>query len=415
MAMLMRKPGFSVIVGVFSLLAVIAAACPGGSGVVTTLSDVVKASDSLSDPPGSCVAHDMQYPIPDGKKWYPLSVTTAHANKACPQRNQEMVELRGWVHGVDGHTLGSETDCNAADPDWHINLEVDTAWATQHGIDLNTLFRVGNLYQFPLNTSYSGSAVYHADATPLIHLEIWGWEPAKHPNGTAPKDWKTISDWTHGKDTSTNCPTVLWPYNPRHPFDTDLTEGNYVRVVGSLVTDASHNMAPAWNKGFPDVEGYPEDTYKTEAQKVFGGESQAYYDSEDAPARWTEVHPPDLIVALPDPGHTDTVRGVALFAGGCVIGPCGTQIIDEDLFPPAPCAGSTPTLRYEELVGRASGETVFSSIIEGSGTPDQVYSGAKIAQSMDHIHVKVAIQGSDEIAGRKDGRFKAIYRVYCAG
>src|SRR5260370_30072248 len=72
--------------------------------------------------PGSCVASDMKgtRPIPDGKKRYPVQLATSHTSAACPARNVQIVELRGWIHGIS-------PTCNGDDPDWHYKLEIDTA------------------------------------------------------------------------------------------------------------------------------------------------------------------------------------------------------------------------------------------------------------------------------------------------
>jgi hypothetical protein len=60
------------------------------------------------------------------------------------------------------------------------------------------------------------------------------------------------------------------------------------------------------------------------------------------------------------------------------------------------------------------GESSLSSIIAGNGAgPGGSSTGAQITvhSKPDYIHIHIAIQGKSPNGG--NGRFKALYRVYC--
>jgi hypothetical protein len=347
--------------------------------------------------PGSCIATHLGDPIPEEKKWYPVQIATSHPNAACPSRNVQMVDLHGWIHAIS-------PTCNGEDPDWHYLLELDTAWAASQGIDLSRLFRVGDIYWNAYKASNTG-AREKAVSTPGIELEVFGWRPGDHPGQSPPAGWGfTTAD-------SANCPNVYWPYNPLNPKagQSPLTEGEYVRVVGSLVTDQPHE----------DQAGLPtfacgnfgvlcSDTAKDNDIKMDWG--NGINNQATDPARWTEIHPPDLIESLPDPGHKETFRGVAVLSEHCLVGHCGSQTIDEDIAPPAACP-SGYQLGYQEMVGTGSNETNFATIEEGNGPGPGSSTGAKITVGPSSIHVHVMVRGQS--ANGAYGRFKALYRVYC--
>jgi hypothetical protein len=300
------------------------AGCGGGGPDVTAIARALieEKATSISQTPGSCVATHNGNPIPDSHKWYPVSVATSHRSTYCP-RNLQIVELRGWIHAID-------TGCNPSDPDWHYALEVDSAWAVSQGIDLNQLFRVGNVYNTPFLPSNTG-ALERLVATPMIDVELWGWKPGDHPTQKPPADWGFSN-----VDTSAGCSDVLWPFNPVHPlaWQDTLKDGQYVRMVGSLVTDSPHESEagiPTWFcRNFGILCGAQA---KLNSLKMNWGEGRN--ETADDPARWTEIHPPDLIAIRLDPGHKETLREVAVLAEHCLIGRCASQTIDEDIAPPA--------------------------------------------------------------------------------
>jgi hypothetical protein len=195
-------------------------------------------------------------------------------------------------------------------------------------------------------------------------------------------------------------------------------EGQYVAVVGSLVTDGAHesdDVVPTEACKIFDLIGLskacssnnPDYVREAEENVIKQDWGYGHNDAADDPARWTEVHPPDNIVELPDPGHAETLREVAVLAkDDCLLQyACDTETVDTDIAPPAACSSG---IDYQELVGQAAGETNLATIAAGNtaGT------GAQITVFGDHIHVHIAVQGKAPYKAL--GRFKALYRVYCA-
>jgi hypothetical protein len=283
------------------------------------------------------------------------------------------------------------------------SLEVDTPWAVSQGIDISRLFRVGDIYWNAYKASNTG-AREKAVSTPTIELELWGWRPSDHPQAPPP-------GWGFTNADSANCPGVYWPYNPLNPKPgLTPTDGKYVRVVGSLVTDEPHEH----QAGFPtfacgNFGAFCSDLAKDNDIKMAWG--NGINDQASDPARWTEIHPPDLIEALPDPGHKETLRGIAVLSEHCLVGHCAAQTVDEDIAPPTPCPSGT-RLAYQELVGAAPNETNLATVeggnragLNGSNT------GAQITVGANSIHVHVMVRGRS--ANGAYGRFKALYRVAC--
>ncbi len=347
--------------------------------------------------PGSCVASDMKgtRPIPDGKKWYPVQLATSHTSAACPARNVQIVELRGWIHGIS-------PTCNGDDPDWHYQLEVDSAWAWSQRIDLSRLFRVGDIYfnaYLPSNTGAREKAV----STPTVELELWGWRPSDHPQQPLPAGWRFTN--------AAGCPEVSWPFNPLNPTGQNpLAEGQYVRVVGSLVTDEPHEH----QAGLPTFACgnfglLCSDLAKDNDIKIAWG--NGINDRPEDPMRWTEFHPPDLIEGLPDPGHKETLRGIAVLSEHCLAGHCAAQTVDEDIALPAACP-SGYRLDYQELVGTAPNETNLNTVEDGNAGLHGSNTGAQITVGANSIHVHVMVRGRS--ANGAYGRFKALYRVFCS-
>lgn len=209
-------------------------------------------------------------------------------------KETRIIELRGWLYPEwDQYVTNSEAGWD----DWHYNLEVDSAWAVEQGIDLNKILKVGNVV---INEGYAidkGSPDgYRSVSLPRVGLEINGWKPGNNRGVAKPDDW--ISETPEFLDTR-------WPFNPRIPlakndrdeqFENAILRDNeelatYVRVSGSLVADIAHVGGPsaAWQGG-------------SAAQ------------AEENPARHSEVHPPDHIEVLLNPGRRETLRGIAVVA-----------------------------------------------------------------------------------------------------
>jgi hypothetical protein len=178
--------------------------------------------------------------------------------------------------------------------------------------------------------------------------------------------------------------------------------GPYVRIAGSLVTDSPHDVqtrpnvilsryfaitdsdVAEWEGSVPDWR-----------PGVSSGDPEHY-------ARWTEIHPPDLIQVLDWRQPNTTVRGVALAArvGTLPFGWSNScESAEFDIYPEA----DRPTnsrLAYEELRGP---ETFFPwGENNDNGSWINVYD--------DHIQVRARVCGG--ALGGSPGRFKALYRVW---
>lgn len=345
---------------------------------------------SSSQTPGSLVFP----PLPGH---YPLE-GLPHATTIVSQGKQiQLAELRGWIRG-----FAPTNGCNGAEgdgADFEYGLEVDTDWALTKGIDLHKLLRIGNVVQIGHPLQGNPRAVV---SIPLIKVELnsWGWR-SRYPPGA-----KTPRDWTHRQ---AGCKPVDWPFDPNKPDrSTELTDGAYVKMSGSLVVDSAHaqygifdkpgaflcrNLALEvsckdwdlqWQGSVPDWAPNPE--------------------SPDHPARWTEIHPPDSIIVLDKPEEQPkrivTVRGLALIARAGIDSCEGQEF---DIYPEAP-RPTNGVVKYEEL--RSSYPEVHFPQGENQDN------GSWIGVATDHIHVRAHVCGGFPPFIGSAGRFKALYRVW---
>jgi hypothetical protein len=340
-----------------------------------------------------------------------------------------IAEIRGWLRTIHG-------GCNGADPDWHYYLDVDPEWAESKDIDLNQILKVGNMLNanflitknevkeaYLLNKSLAFAAV----TLPTIKVELNGWR--RYTPDLEPHKWLYTTtlkplDWNF-RSSGDLCPNIygeppIWPYDPLHPDPSDpkieLTPGDYdindkapyVSISGSILTDNPH-LEEAWGStilvryygGLPlflrDAEKQLQDRIRVAGQ-IWGG-NKAPTDPTH-PARWTEIHPPDIIKVLPYKEPKETVRGVAVVASnGLVVGE--TRSLSGDIYPPSPRPPSS-RLEVKEYVGM---ETNFRTIIEGNANKN----GARIRVYDDRVNIYVKVQGQGGWGA--PGKFKAIYRV----
>jgi len=167
-----------------------------------------------------------------------------------------------------------------------------------------------------------------------------------------------------------------------------LKKGDYVRVCGDIVTDDPHALV-ADNDGTKD--------WNAGHQQVMKGQDS----DQDDPARWTEIHPPDLIEKLPDPGRTVAIYGVALVARATGLDVSGK---DESVTVTLPAPAGPPHLNIQVKVREFVGpETNLASISEGNPTK----TGAQISVGSDSATVHVAVHGAP--FGGLRGQFKAVY------
>jgi hypothetical protein len=346
-------------------------------------------------------------PLQPGQQ--PLAVS---GSKGIPGPAQ-VIELRGWLAEV-------EPGCNGTDPDWHYGLAIDPTWTDQQSIDLTTLILAGNLNVFSdqRDPNTPSSVVV---GRPVVHVELNGWRPSVNHNGqTLPVDWGFT-----GAD-AVNCPGVSWAFNPTNPlsWQPPLAVGQYVRIVGSLLTDVPHEseaQIPTWLLATFGINSETSaDKQKMVALNVLqqdwaGGRSD---DDLNNPARWTEIHPPDIIAILDSPSSpqlpTETFRGVTVIATNCAFG-C-SQTLDTDITPPTAKPGSTGTINVKEIVNPATNATtIVDGVVNGkllncpanSIALNATGACVTINPGSVHIHVKVQQAGVSQVPGK----FMALYRV----
>lgn len=274
-----------------------------------------------------------------------------------------VTEIRGWVFGSAPN--GAE--------DWHLDIELDPEWLDKIGADWTTFVRVGDVLSrgdtapaiFPDPTDSYGCA-----AIPRIHCEVVPTPSNMWTKAVTATDWQFPANG------------VTWPY----PLATDSTgqallQGDYVRVIGSIVTDEPHlSTAPAAAHDWTNGNAY----------------------DEANPARATEIHPPDVIRKLDDPGRQEALYAMAVIASA---GPLDLSGKDQSCTatlpaPPNPLPGQMVAVR--EVVGAA---TNFQTITEGNAD----LSGALIVPGPDSATVHVKVHGQP--FGGPQGRFMATYRV----
>lgn len=285
--------------------------------------------------------------LPHDGKLYPLAVqgTTPVSVRGHDIR---IVELRGWLRAVDPM-------CNSWDPAWYYLLEPDPAWTDAIGISLGDILKVGNIVA--LGDSREGVFPYRIASRPLIRIEFWGW-PEQRWMRPPPRDWSYQG--------APGCPDVHFVFDPLRPIPSGprLEPGRYVRIVGSFVSDAPH--ATKATVGVWLAQNFrftlaPEHLIYA-AQKIWseGGE-----ENPGNPARWTEIHPPDLIEPLPDLAPVETIRGVAVSVPSGVFRE-ETQQLELALSPPRPRPAWAHGVRVRELVLAVSGETAFERAVLAS-------------------------------------------------
>ena len=352
---------------------------------------------SSSPTPGSLI-----FP-PNGTKLIPLTATSRAMSLFSQGKRMQITEVFGWLWKSDTEDGGCKGD-EGDGADFHLNLELDTEWALTNGFDLHKILRIGNIAA--QGVQQPGSTPRKSVSIPLINVELnsWGWENRYPPGGGKP------ADWTHKQ---TDCKDVAWPFDPSQPEKAkpritleNGKRGPYVRMSGSLVTDSPHDVQSRPNTWFCRNFAIC-DSAKAEWEgsvQDWAPRPGASSEESDHTARWTEMHPPDLIEVIDRREPSVTVRGLALAARvaatpGPIFPSCEKQ--EFDIYPEA-SRPANKVARYEEL--RASYPAVFFPWGENADN------GSWIQVLDDHIRVKAKVCGG--ALGGSPGRFKAIYRVW---
>lgn len=314
-----------------------------------------------------------------------------------------LVELRGWLRDSNEEGKPPPADdaravvpgCNSADPDWHYGLEVDTKWAEAAGVDIGKVIRPGNVFVAGHNAT---GPLSRRVATPLVHMEAIGMDPAKPGQETAPAGWETFG----------RCGDVKWAFDPLNPLDwqPDLAAGQYVRVFGGLVTDGPHS-----GTGVFPTEVFRLTGIALTAQGEFNGTMKRWAggrpdDAPDNASRYTEMHPPDIIAVLPDKAPEETFRAVAVSAENCLALCGGGESLTADISPPGPKPSASATVGFTEIV--LAGTNLRTITHGNNGSSGNT--AAEVVVGADKITVKVTVRGQE--AYGVHGRFAAIYRVF---
>jgi hypothetical protein len=361
-----------------------------------------------------------------------------------------MVELRGWLVAMPpsppapSPPTPAATGCNPdhSDHDIHWELEVDPLWADQIGLKLSELYRPGHAFGYDQPATVtpggtrdpSGTGVGRGRVmTPTVHVELNDWSTSQNSltGHTPPADWSY-------RPSDPNCNGTLFPYDFHRPQPAlpILNFGDYVRMVGSLVTDDPHlpesiacqfafegDMPPPppwYQRTTGDTCGSPEARATTTWRALWQCDHLnpvpwSCGDSHDprGASRWPELHPPDTIAFLGNTTpRTRTVRLVSLIAMHGLTPPdcrslcvdqAEAETLDADIAPPplAPQLRQGKTVHVSEEVGSA---TNCATIVEGNGCAARI----TVASDHVHVHVKVAGQGNYGVSGK----YFSIIRVW---
>jgi hypothetical protein len=352
----------------------------------------VNSGTSVQQPPASSI-----FPT-NGVKWYTLEIGNGKAVMIGGLRTW-LVEVRGWLSAVG-------TDCGP-DPDWHYSLEVDPLWADSVAMPLAQLLRAGNFVGMVTQEQTGDTRARTIVGVPNINVELNGYVPSAHGNAAGPSSW---SAYGRGCIAGNN-ETTVWAYDPEQPlsWQNPLQAGDYVRMYGALVTDGPHTE-----------QGYPAEFFCRQfnigaACSTPGTEQRlalirwAGNRPDNDPtnwARWTEMHPPDIIAVLPAKAHTLTFRSVAVSAENCLVGPCETTTLDVDIAAPQPKPAAATNVGFSEEVVPS---TNYQTITDGHRNAAGGFDGATVTTTATGIHVHVAVQGQPGYGAH--GRFGAFYRV----
>ena len=337
------------------------------------------------------------YP-PEGSKWWPRSgLAGTQAATALNGKAVSIIELRGWLVSVDGA-------CNGSDPDWHYALELDLEWLDGLGLQVEQLLLPGDAISIrDGSAAVQGEVIAHSSvraiySLPVVEIELDAWQRIDIARGQPPKP----GSWTFTNDC--NGGAAVWPFDPRNPKpgDPPLQAGQYVRVVGSLVTDAPH-MSQAWAATDWVLRfGYASalavlgqqlaDMGRDNAIKWLWGPNRGETDPGH-PARWNEIHSPDYIEVLPPKARSENVRCVAVVAQN------GLFTGDVESLQAQIAAPPRPTRWHALSMRKRVGPTTIASTVQVDEFLPMGNSGRLRAQ----------VQGQGGLGA--SGKFHAVYRV----
>ena len=336
----------------------------------------------------------------DSSKWWVRRNLPGTLNETAPNgKSVCIVELRGWLR-----TVG--TGCNGVDPDWHYDLELDPEWLDELGINLEALLLPGDTVNSEpvVSVSVNGEVTFRSSdraklGEPIMQIELDGWQRTDTYRGQPAKP----ASWTFTNECNT--PAAVWPYDPRNPKagDPALAVGQYVRVVGSLVTDEPHMEMDMGSTNLVLTMGYAyavqtlgkahADSAELNAIKWLWSDGKGETD-ELNPARYNEVHSPDFFAVLSPKDHTETIRTIAIVAkNGLISG--DTEQISAEIHAPTTSPSRWAFLNIQKRLGPS---TLQSSVLLDVANP--ITNG---------VSIQVHVQGAGGLG--PSGKYFAVYRV----
>ncbi len=348
--------------------------------------------------------------FPPKGAYYPLRGIPGATRVITQGLETQVGELRGWLKAA-GKLDGGCGD----DGDVKYSLEVDSEWALRQGINLHDILKVGNMGLKGSGIPYPGTTARRIIATPIVEAELnsFTW-PHKNPpvsaNDQRPSDWDTPMDCPEG--------TRYFPFHPVTNVDLATVpdadhihdqRGPYVRMVGALVTDSPHTLSTAdvatWLSRYLAVTlaaaGTPEANLVTwSAAALDWHPGVDPFTDPRHHARWTEIHPPDLIELV---NRDPTLPWVTLRALGLVARPTECERAIFEVVPDAPRPAPSSVVAWEEIEGP---ETRWPH----GGRDAQ--NGSWVTSLGDRILVLVDAGVCGAGLHGSPGRFKAFYRVW---
>jgi hypothetical protein len=343
---------------------------------------------SASATPGSLV-----FPIRD--PYAPILGVPGSTRFKSQGLDSYVAELRGWLWWTE------RLDGCDGEGDLKYGLEVDSDWALSQGIDLHRILWVGNMGPSGGGIGEPGGTSRALVVRPLISMELnaYTWHGVNTDNALRPAGWDTQKDCGNG--------TFYYPFDPDLPALNaralpdigafPAQRGPYVRVAGTLITDNPHTYTKAdlstWLAyNFGSSQGTTQVDWNAAALDWHPGvdplKDPTHY------ARWTEVHPPDLIEPATPPANPATLKAIGLAARPTE---CQSAILTVKPDIPQPPGA---TLAWEEIVGP---ETYWPN-------GKNAQNGSSVINVGNSIIVNASVCGGG--VGKSPGRFKAFYRVW---
>jgi hypothetical protein len=333
----------------------------------------------------------MVYPPDNVSKWFARTDIPNALHTTAAGRDLTIIELRGWL-------VGLASECNASDPDWGYQLELDPEWLSGLGVSPSDLVRPGDLLGSP---DGDPSRARQRSGVVVFDVELDAWQRHDVHRGQPPKP----ADWTFSLGGECGDSGAIWPFDPRKDVHgVTLTVGQYVRMVGSLVTDEPHDKeaAPRTNEvlrlGLPAASLLmsPADLVVAAANAAKWIWMESVPDENPTnPARWNEIHSPDYIEVLGNKERSRQLYQVVVCAqNGLLSGDVERTAIELHGPPRRP---PNTLLRWRQF---ASTWTLSDTVKEGPF----------ITPADDHITVNVTVQGAAGLGS--SGKYAELFELW---